>query len=282
MVRLKYALQRSKNDLFENGIENSAFEAKELFKKAFGKEPVYFDPDLYIQEDEYKYFRSLTDRRLSGEPLQYILGEWEFYSLTFKVGKGVLIPRQDTETLVDNAVRLYKNEKDIVLIDLCSGSGCIGIAIEKNTDCSRVLLVEKSEEALKYLRENVKLNSSCAEIVLGNALDKSVMDKLPQADLIVSNPPYLSESDMKSLQTEVGFEPEEALSGGDDGLDFYRDLSRLYKQKLKPGGRLIFEIGINQETEVSGILISNGYKNVRARKDLCGVNRVVIGEKTDE
>lgn len=282
MVKIKDAYQNTKEILCDNNIENYAFEAKELFSKAFGKEPVYFDINSEADEEKCELLNSFIKRRIEGEPLQYILGEWEFYSLPIKVGKGVLIPRQDTEALVDTAIEIFKKRHNITVIDLCAGTGCVGLALEKYLDIKELILVEKSECAIQYLRENVKFNNSKAKVFDGDVLDDRVVKKLPMADLIVSNPPYLTSEDMKSLQREVKFEPETALFGGDDGLDFYRKLSRLYKGKLNTGSWLMFEIGINQETDVSDILIANRYKNVRVKKDLCGVNRVVIGEKTDE
>lgn len=282
MVKIKDVYQNAKEILCDNKIENFVFEAKELFCKAFGKEHVYFDMNSEADEEKRELLNSFIKRRIEGEPLQYILEEWEFYSLPIKVGKGVLIPRQDTEALIDTAIEMFKKRNNITVIDLCSGSGCIGLALEKNLDVKEIVLAEKSEFAIKYLSENVKLNHSKAKILNGDVLDDSVIQGLPKADLIVSNPPYLSLYDMKNLQREVQFEPESALFGGEDGLDFYRELARLYKSKLNLGGWLMFEIGINQETDVSDILIANGYKNVRVKKDLCGVNRVVIGEKNDE
>lgn len=282
MVKVKDVFQNTKKILLKNNIENAGFEAKELFSKAFGKEYIFFDENSDADEEKCSFLTSLINRRVSGEPLQYILEEWEFYSLPIKVGKGVLIPRQDTEALVDEAIKIYNERQNLTVIDLCSGSGCIGLALEKNLNLKELILVEKSEYAVKYLKENVLLNNSKAEILTGDVLDNRITDSLPTADLIVSNPPYLNSDDMKKLQKEVEFEPETALYGGDDGLDFYRGLSRLYKNKLKIGGCLMFEVGINQDWQVSEILIANGYKNIRVRKDLCGVNRVIIGEKTDE
>lgn len=282
MVKLNELFQGAKARLSENGIENDYFETKELFCLAFGKEPVYFDMNSFADNDQQNAFESLINRRIRGEPLQYILGEWEFYSLTLKVGKGVLIPRQDTETLVDVAIELYKNKSGITVLDLCSGSGCIGLALERNLGIKKLVLVENSKDAIKYLKENVELNNSKSKICMGSVLDKVVINLLPQADLIVSNPPYLNVEDMENLQKEVEFEPKDALFGGEDGLDFYRDIARLYKDKLNKGGHLIFEIGISQGEEVSQILINNGYKNVRVIKDLCDADRVVIGVKADE
>lgn len=281
MVTLNDLFQNAKTRLFEMGIENAHFETKELFCKAFGKEHMCFDMNAYADEKNRETFESLLKRRVRGEPLQYILGEWEFYSLPIKVGEGVLIPRQDTETLVDTAIELYKDIGGITVLDLCSGSGCIGLALEKNLDVKEIVLVENSKAAIEFLKKNVKLNISKAEVVKGSVLDNAVIDRLPQADLIVSNPPYLSSSDMKNLQREVEFEPKDALFGGEDGLDFYREMSGLYISKLNSGGRVIFEIGINQGAEVSKILTDAGYKNVSIIKDLCGADRVVTGEVYD-
>ena len=279
MVTYKEVFQMAKLKLAENKIENAHFDAKELFCKAFGKEPVYLDMSNFADAEKCSLFEQFIKRRANGEPLQYILGEWEFYSLPIKVGKGVLIPRQDTETLVDTAIELYKYKKDITAVDLCSGSGCIGIALEKNLDVKNVILAEKSHYAVKYIKENIKLNNSKAKIEQGDVLSDDLIYRIPMSDLIVSNPPYLSSGDMKNLQKEVEFEPSAALFGGDDGLDFYRDIARLYKAKLKTGGHLMFEVGINQNNDVSNILLAEGFKNIGERKDLRGVIRVVFGEK---
>ena len=281
MVTLNELFQSAKSRLSKAGIENAYFETKELFCKAFGKEPVYFDMNSCADEKNHRCFEKLIKRRISGEPLQYILGEWEFYSLPIRVGKGVLIPRQDTETLVDTAVELFKDRQGITVFDLCSGSGCIGLAIEKNLDVDKLILVENSQDAVKYLKENIRLNNSKAVIVEGSVFDRDIIDRLPQADLIVSNPPYLNSCDMENLQREVEFEPKEALFGGEDGLDFYRNIARLYKGKLTAGGRLIFEIGINQGNEVTRILMNAGYENVEIIKDLCYADRVVLGRSTN-
>lgn len=281
MVTLKEVFQSARLRLSENKIENAYLEAKELFCKAFGKEPVYFDMNSCADKEKCGQFESFIKRRVDGEPLQYILGEWEFYSLPIKVGKGVLIPRQDTETLVDTAIEMYKDKSNITVIDLCSGSGCIGLALEKNLDVKKIILAEKSPDAIKYLNENVLLNNSKAEITKGDVLSENIISRLPMADLIVSNPPYLSSDDMENLQREVEFEPTAALFGGDDGLDFYRAIARLYRHKLNTGGHLIFEIGIDQEIDVSNIMIAERYKNVSVKKDLCFVSRVVFGEKND-
>ncbi|MDE6726772.1 MAG: peptide chain release factor N(5)-glutamine methyltransferase, partial [Oscillospiraceae bacterium] len=207
----------------------------------------------------------------------YILGEWEFYRLPFKVGEGVLIPRQDTETLVDTAARFLR-ERDAwarKTLDLCAGSGCIGIALAK-TAAAEVTCVEKSRRAFGYLEENAALNHVSVRAVLGDALDENTVTG--EYDLIVSNPPYLTESDMRSLQKEVSFEPEAALFGGTDGLDFYRGIIPIYARKLVSGGMIAVEIGMGQESAVSGIFRENGL-DPRLEKDMRGIYRVVYGIK---
>lgn len=268
-------------DLIESGIENAQYDVKEILGKALSIDcrSAEFTNVLEksVSGEVANRFLSLSERRKSGEPLQYILGEWEFYGLPFQVGEGVLIPRQDTETLVEHTILKYQKRRDINIIDLCSGSGCIGITLDKRLSCNKVICVEKSKEALLYLDKNKKINNSNVDVVNGDVLDLNFINTMPTVDLIVCNPPYLTLEDMDNLQCEVTFEPQSALFGGEDGLDFYRDIVRLWKSKLKKGGELMFEIGINQEQEVMKIMIQHGFINVRAKKDLCGVYRVVTG-----
>ena len=272
----KYWLEKfnSKN------IENADFELNELLgfiikadcRSAVFSEMLDKTADLHTEKE----FDELCKRRINGEPLQYILGEWEFYGKTLKVGNGVLIPRQDTEILVDIVKQKIKDKKDLTLIDLCSGSGCIAVALaDKNF--KDIFCVEKSHEAFKYLEENIKLNNCDIKPVLGDVMEQNIIDSLPFADVITCNPPYLTKDDMENLQKEVSFEPAQALFGGDDGLDFYRQIIRLYKNKLNENGMLVFEIGIGQEDEVIAMMIQHGFKDVRVRADLCGVNRCVFG-----
>ena len=270
-VSVKDALERG-------GIENAEFEAEQLLRGAgVDKITLLSEPDRDASDISAE-IRAKTGRRLSGEPLQYILGEWEFYGLPFKVGEGVLIPRQDTETLVDVCLNFLngrvKNKR--LTLDLCAGSGCIGITLAKLAD-AEVTLVEKSEQAFGYLWENILLNrvSACGA-VRGDVLNENtVCDKY---DLIVSNPPYLTDSDMRSLQREVEFEPKDALYCGADGLDFYKSILEIYPKKLKRGGMLAVEIGMCQENAVSEIFRENGIEP-RLEKDMCGIYRVVWGKK---
>lgn len=274
-------LAQGEEKLRKAKVEDVKLNAAELLAKAMESDCRGTDFSVSLDDKAEKpvcdSFNAMIERRINGEPLQYLIGEWEFYGLTLKVGAGTLIPRQDTETIVDLVIDKYKNSDSLSVIDLCSGTGCIGIALEKNLRCDKVFCVEKSEKAAEYLKENLRLNGSRAELILGDVLDKKVLEKLSQADIIVCNPPYLTKEDMENLQKEVSFEPAEALFGGEDGLDFYRSITRIWKSKLKDGGMLIYEIGIGQEDEVMRMLIQHGFENVRCRKDLCGINRCVFG-----
>ena len=261
-------------------IENADIELNELLGhvlKTDWRSGLFSDLlDKTADACDEKEFDMLCKRRINGEPLQYILGEWEFYGKPIKVGKGVLIPRQDTETLVDIVKQKIKGKNNLTLIDLCSGSGCIAVALAGD-EFKDIYCVEKSPEAFKYLVENIKLNSCNAKAVLDDVLEQRVIDSMPMADVITCNPPYLTQDDMENLQKEVGFEPSDALFGGEDGLDYYRDIIRLWKNKLNENGLMIFEIGIGQEDEVMSVMIQHGFKDVRVKSDLCGVNRCVFG-----
>lgn len=279
-------LENGAKFLDENKIEDYEQNVCELMGKALnldcrGKE--YREMlDKQADKNITAEFEKLIERRAKGEPLQYLIGEWEFYGLPFKVGEGVLIPRQDTETLVDIILKKFKDRDNLSVVDLCSGSGCIAVALEKGLNCKSVTCVEKSEQALKYLEENIKLNGSNAKTLQGDVFDENTLCRVEEADIISCNPPYLTDDDMKALQKEVTFEPAQALYGGEDGLDFYRTVTRLWKDKLKVGGMLIFEIGINQEDDVMLLLVRHGFENVRCKPDLCGVNRCVFGFKKEK
>ncbi len=268
-----------KKKLSENGIKNADIDASEIAVKAAGAKKItlYSDPLAEISPDAEAKAAEMTRRRISGEPLQYILGEWEFYGFPFEVGEGVLIPRQDTEILVDT-VRGFLN-KNSVCIDLCSGSGCVGIALSKLTGC-KTIGYELSDKAIRYFKRNIVKNDAetLVSAVRGDVLSESNAESRVTADVITVNPPYLNAEDMKNLQREVTFEPEEALYGGEDGLGYYRTIIRLWETKLKKGGIFAAEVGINQAGEVKKIFSDYGIK-ANSVKDFNGIERVVYGEK---
>lgn len=282
-LSFKEAYEKGLERLLESGIENARFDCGVLFEEAFDVDFLSFRfSDGFLKTADEKScedFFEMTEKRCNGVPLQYIVGRWEFFGLPFYVGEGVLVPRQDTETLVEFAISKFKDKKNIRLCDLCAGSGCIGITLEKHLDCKTALCVELSDKAFGFLEKNIELNKSGVKAVLGDVTDEGFVKEQGEFDLIVSNPPYLTKKDMTALQKEVSFEPKQALFGGEDGLDFYRDIVRLWKDKLAFGGMMIFEIGEGQENEVSALMIQHGFKNVRFKADLCGINRIVQGEK---
>ncbi len=222
-------------------------------------------------------FQALCARYLSGEPLQYLLGEWEFFGLPFAVGEGVLIPRPDTETLVETGLSLLRGTVSPAIADLCAGSGCVGIALASQRPDATVYALERSEQAFGYLQTNIgKNHAQGVRALLGDALSPPV---LPPLDCVVSNPPYIPRCEMETLQPQVKHEPRMALFGGEDGYDFYRALPALYLPRLKPGGAIAFEVGYNQAEQVSNLLAAAGYIGVGVEHDLGGIARVVYGRK---
>ncbi len=214
-----------------------------------------------------------VERRLQNEPLQYILGKWEFYSNEFFVGEGVLIPRPETEQLVELAINLLKSVKNPVCYDLCSGSGCIGISVAKALENSSVYMLEKSEKAFEYLKKNIVLNSAVGcKPQLGDVFEGSAFCE--KADLILSNPPYICSAVIPTLQKEVQKEPIMALDGGTDGLEFYRAICNKWLSSLKSGGCLAVEIGEEQGEAVKAIF-EPYFTKTEIIKDCFGNNRIV-------
>lgn len=213
-------------------------------------------------------------RRKKGIPLQYILGKWWFYKSEFLVGQGVLIPRQDTELLVETGLELIKNTENPRVCDLCSGSGCIAISVALDRPDSSVTAVEKYDEAYGWLLKNVEYNG--AKNVTAKKADALKPDG-GEFDLILCNPPYIPESDRDTLSAEVLNEPHTALFGGSDGLYFYREITRLWKNSICCGGHLAFEVGIKEAPLVEEILRSEGFAQIGTKNDLIGIQRVVFG-----
>ena len=266
----------------DNGIENARMEGRWLLQGAgLTRLQLAAEPSADVPAEVEDNARQMLARRLGGEPLQYILGEWELCGFPFKVGEGVLIPRQDTETLVRLAQE-YLGERggDAPLAaDLCAGSGCIGISLAGLCGC-RVDCYEISEAALRYLSENITLNAADGAVrpISADVLSEQTAANAPEYDMIISNPPYLTQRDMDNLQTEVSFEPREALFGGEDGLDFYRGITALWTPRLRYGGLFAVEIGIGQESDVMRIFAQNGL-SADCVKDSCGIYRVVYAVK---
>ncbi len=255
-------------------IPDADFDAKCMIEQVTGRKYHDMTP---LSDKEAENARAMAERRVAGEPLQYILGEWEFYGLRMFVGEGVLIPRPDTETLVDAVLERFVRTDAPVILDLCSGSGCIALALQANLPQASVHAVEKSDKALAYLRKNNAYHGDKITVRQADVLDAHTAAGFSGVDVIVSNPPYLTAEEMASLQTEVRHEPAMALEGGEDGLLFYREIPKIWKKSLRPGGMLAFEVGDAQAEDVAAILEENGFADIRILPDLAGISRVVLG-----
>ena len=272
------ALRRLTHYLEENGIEAPDFEALQMLQSLGYSKIRILEGRGVLTQQQQEQLRQLASRRLEGEPLQYLLGEWEFYGLTLKVGPGVLIPRPDTETLVEAGLSYLKGRTGCRVLDLCAGTGCVGLAVERSAKNISVLYaLEKEEAAFFYLKENLAAYESRVIPLHQDGLAPG--PEADRLDLILCNPPYLTGEDMESLQTEVRYEPPSALDGGEDGLDFYRRLTAVWKDRLVPGGLLAYEIGMGQQEDVSRILIREGLEQIHWKEDLSGIVRVVAGRK---
>ena len=264
------------------GVEQAQLEARELVCYAADKsrEQLYRDMSLYVSAELERRVDDLVRRRLAGEPVAYIIGEWEFYGMPLDISRDVLIPRADTEILAERAI-LYarKAGEEARVLDLCAGSGCIGLAVAENAPNCRVVLGELDEGALRVCKQNVRRNRLNAQVTClsVNALEPP-SPNLWDFDVIVCNPPYIPTGDIAGLDVSVkDYEPHKALDGGTDGLDFYRAIAPKWKTALRLGGTLLFEVGIHQAPDVERILAENGYENIQTTADPQGIWRVVEG-----
>ena len=243
------------------------------------QEQVIAKRDLYVNDTVCEQMNAAVQRLMDGEPLPYVLGKWEFYGLELIVTPDVLIPRDDTCAVADLAIQqsLFLDSKPRIL-DLCTGSGCIGLAVASRVKDAKVTLADLSQEALAVAKQNIVLHHLTGRVscVKANALEEPPAF-LGKFDLIVSNPPYITTRDMLDLPHSVaGFEPRMALHGGEDGLKFYRSIAQNYVKALKPGGYLCFEFGDEQGDDVCAILEANGYTVLDRVKDYNDRERAVI------
>ncbi len=272
------AYNKTKKELAAAGIEDYVFEAKQILRHitGFSNVQIISNPHKKLSLFEENNLTAIIKQRLIRYPLQYIIGEWGFYGGNFKVGPGVLVPRADTETLIDIALEFLKDREKSQVCDLCTGSGCIGITVAREKSDSFVTAVEKYEEALRYARENAKLNGTeNIEFILGDVFEGAGAEK--QYDLILSNPPYIPPEEMKEISPEAKFEPETALLGGEDGLDFYRAIIKGYKASLVDGGMMAFEVGMGEAEAVAELMKNQGFCDIGTRQDAAGIERVVFG-----
>ena len=264
------------------GVEAAQLEARELVCFAAGKNREQFlrDMSLYASDEVEAKVAELMNRRLEGEPVAYLIGEWEFYGLPLDISRDVLIPRADTEVLAEQAILAARAAGEGArVLDLCAGSGCVGLAVAANAPQCRTVLANVSEEALKICRQNIRRNDLNARVTCVQADARQAPSSvLWDFDVIASNPPYIPTRDIDGLDSSVrDYEPHLALDGGDDGLDFYRDIAEKWRTALRLGGVLLFEVGIGQAADVEQILARCGYEDIETFQDTGGIWRVVKG-----
>lgn len=280
---VKELLILGENRLANAGVSNAKGESRELYCHRFGLNQRQFLMEWQNTrefEDCESYFK-LLDRRAGGEPLQYIIGVQNFYGYDIHVEAGVLIPRLDSETVVEKAIELIGENKYKTVLDLCTGSGALGIAIAKECKGVKVTMTDSSKAAVRIAKENVHCHglSKTCKVVHGNLFEplKSIFGK-QKFDLIISNPPYIASTVIPTLDKEVkDFEPLEALDGGESGLNYYNKITDSAQDYLKKGGAIVLEIGHDQGETVADLLRNAGFKDVCTYKDLAGNDRTVTG-----
>ena len=272
----------TRNTLKRAEIEAYALEARVLVASAAGKtvQQLLRDLSLYTTDKVEVLVQEYTERRLKGEPVAYITGLWEFYGLPIRVTPDVLIPRPETELLVDLAKEVLTGYKmDARVLDLCCGSGCITCAIGHEMPATKLAAVDLSASALEVCRSNLSLNRLSSRVIVMQADATSAPPLgIGTFDLIVSNPPYVQSAEIQTLDASVkDYEPIWALDGGADGLRFYKSIIKYWKSLLRKDGVLIFEVGEGQADDVADMLMAAGFDSCSVRKDARGVERAVLG-----
>lgn len=277
MKNLYSVYREAIKSLSEAGCDSPEFDAQQLVSFCLGmnKTQLLLNSGNPVEEGKLLFFEDCVKRRCNHEPLQYIIGMWDFHRFTFKVGEGVLIPRPETELLVEFAAdKIQKNDFKVVY-DLCCGSGCIGLTVAKLFPTVKVICVDISDKAIEYTTMNKEfLGADNVTIVKADVLDNVGFLGLPRPDIILSNPPYIKTEEIKTLQPEIAFEPFMALDGGADGLVFYRSLSEGWYTYINKGGYIAMEIGEDQGADVLSLFLDKAEK-ARVIKDASGLDRVV-------
>lgn len=280
---VKELLLLGEKRLANAGISNAKGESQDLYRFRFGLNQREFLMEWQKSREfeDCESYLKILDRRAEGEPIQYIMGSQNFYGYDIKVEPGVLIPRLDSETVVEHAIELIKERHYKTVLDLCCGSGALGIAIAKECHGTKVTMSDESEDAVRIAKSNVEslgLSKEC-KVVQGNLFEpfKRLFGN-QKFDLIISNPPYIPTDVISTLDREVkDFEPVSALDGGETGLDYYNKILASAGNYLKKNGAVVFEIGHDQAEEVSRIFNEVGFDKVSVFKDLAGKDRTVIG-----
>lgn len=278
-MRPQEAVREIEVRLTAAGCPDADFDARELFRLVTGTDLHLADQPLTAAQADR--LETLTVRRADREPLQYLCGSWPFLDFELAVGPGVLCPRADTEVVAEAAAGLLAGVQKPKVLDLCAGTGCLGLGVKRFCPDAVVTSLEKSPEAFRYLEQNAKnaLHRPAATPVQGDLF--TYWETLPEGelDLIVSNPPYLTAAEMQQLQPEVAREPAMALEAGADGLVFYRAIAEHYQKALRPGGALALEIGWQQREAVTALLAENGWVEIACKKDYGGNDRCITARR---
>lgn len=278
-MRPQEAVREIEARLTAAGCPDADFDARELFRLVTGADLRLADQPLTAAQADR--LETLTVRRADREPLQYLCGSWPFLDFELAVGPGVLCPRADTEVVAEAAAGLLAGVQKPKVLDLCAGTGCLGLGVKRFCPDAVVTSLEKSPEAFRYLEQNAKdaLHRPAATPVQGDLF--TYWETLPEGelDLIVSNPPYLTAAEMQQLQPEVAREPAMALEAGADGLVFYRAIAEHYQKALRPGGALALEIGWQQREAVTALLAENGWVEIACKKDYGGNDRCITARR---
>ena len=276
------ALREGKLRLKAAGKEAYAFEAELLLEKAAGlnRTALFLRGEESLSDEVLAVYEGYLSEREQGRPTQYILGEWEFMGLPFHVGEGVLIPRGDTEVLVETILEKQQTEDFKFILDIGTGSGCIPVSLGHYGKFEKIMAVDISQKALGYATKNAAENKISIDFYESDLFTNVPAEWKGKLDAIVSNPPYIPKKDIEELMTEVkDFEPMNALDGGEDGLDFYRAIVEQGREWLKDGGWLFFEIGYDQGEDLRNLLKEFGHTEIEIRQDLAGLDRVALGRK---
>lgn len=277
-MNIKEAYRECKDFLQKIGVCDPDFETACIFEQKFSlnRAGIITHGSDEFSEENLKELHRIIEKRAENEPLQYILGSWDFCGFELFVGEGVLIPRDDTEVVLNMCLNFLDKSESKKTLDLCAGSGAISVALKKLAKAD-VTAVELSDKAFAYLEKNSKHNIADIRLIKGDVFECHRDFEDGFFDLIVSNPPYIKSDDIKALQAEVQKEPAMALDGGKDGYDFYRAIIKDWSKKLRIGGALAFELGEGQAEYVAELMKNEGFGNIETSLDLSGIERAIIG-----
>ena len=280
MSTVRELLKITEELLREGGCDSPSFDAVCLLEDVagVGRGKVPGVSNTVLDKASCQRVLDAAKRRAAGEPLQYLLGSWDFLSLTLEVGEGVLVPRPETELLCEVAAERLRSVSTPLVLDLCAGCGCVGLGVASLCPSATVTCIEKSPQAFRYLKSNLARYPQYAVTPLAGDVLYDHQTFNIKVDALLSNPPYIPQADLKTLQREVQHEPTMALDGGEDGLAFYRVIANEWSKHVRSGGFVAVEIGIGQSQDVSRLFAEAGLINIRVYKDFSEIDRVIYAE----